>query len=134
MLFFAPNSLTRYALIAHRFAQFYTNILLDDRKCHPGGYLYAMLVYRDLRTLSIKDFEHKKRLPRVGSLLTCLVGVPRFELGTLRTRTVYLSYTRLGYKQLPYELRSLSEDNRSFVRNSVMQTQFCYPTGSTIAQ
>jgi len=24
----------------------------------------------------------KKRLPRVGSLLTCLVGVPRLELGT----------------------------------------------------
>ena len=43
----------------------------------------------DLFILSLrKPGSIKKRLPRVGSLLANCVGVPRFELGTSRTRTV----------------------------------------------
>jgi hypothetical protein len=46
---------------------------------------FAVPWYRATRTC-------KKRLPRVGSVLTCLVGVERFELSTSRTRTTFKKF------------------------------------------
>jgi hypothetical protein len=45
----------------------------------------------------------KKRLPQVGSLRTKCVGVPRFELGTSRTRTVRST----GLSHTPKQRRTL---------------------------